>query len=329
MLVLFYVDDVIYASPNGKDLDNFESAMKATFKLKLLGRPTKMTGFGIEWGEKGNAVSLHQRGYTDDVIHRFATAKPRYTPLPIDYDAKEAEESTPLSKQDLQLYMQIVGSINYLATITRPDLSAAVTKLSSRLSCATEYHLSAAYFLLGYVTHTKGCKLTYKHGPPCLRAFTDASFAQDRAKGKSTSGFIATALGTPIMWHSKTQSVVATSTAEAEYIAACQAAKEISYLRELDHFMSTPLGTTLMPNEDKGVTLFVDNQAAIKMAENSAPSKRTRHIRVSYHYVKEQIDKGKLKLQYIGTKEMLADALTKIMPGPATRSFREQIFNRL
>jgi hypothetical protein len=114
--------------------------------------------------------------------------------------------------------------------------------------------------------------------------------------------------GNAITWSSRKQTVVAQSTVESEYIALSEASRQVTWiqqmLQELDVILYKP------------VTIYEDNQGTIKLAENPLISKRSKHIAVRYHYIREKIEEGTIKLTYCPTKDMVADTLTKALAKP-------------
>ena len=93
---------------------------------------------------------------------------------------------------------------------------------------------------------------------------------------------------------------MALSTAEAEYVALASAAQEAMWMRQLTALLGD------RPQE--AVTVFEDNQSAICMTG------RSKHISIKYHFIRDQVDKGSVKLQYCPTEDMVADMLTKGLP---------------
>ena len=120
---------------------------------------------------------------------------------------------------------------------------------------------------------------------------------------KSTSGYVFMLSGGAVSWCSKKQKCVALSTAEAEYIALSSAVQEIIWLRQLiSELGSAPQTPTV---------IYEDNQAAIAMTKNPQFHGRAKHINIKHHFVREQVAKGNVQLQYCPTSEMTADILTK------------------
>jgi hypothetical protein len=107
-----------------------------------------------------------------------------------------------------------------------------------------------------------------------------------------------------ISWKSSRQELVTTSSTEAEYVGYSSAAKEAAWilgmLQELA--MATPVAR---------IPLHVDNESAIALAESSAYRARTKHINVRYHYIRQEVQEGRIELSYLPTEEMPADGLTK------------------
>ncbi|CAI7879714.1 unnamed protein product [Closterium sp. NIES-53] len=160
---------------------------------------------------------------------------------------------------------------------------------------------------LHYFVSTPTIGLTYYKNattPTGLVGYVDADHASDSDNRRSRTGYIyrLKSIG-PISWQSSKQELIALSSAEAEYIALCSATKEGLYLREL--LEEAKLAE--FPN----FTLFCDNQSAIRIANKSGFANRTKRIALRYFFVKDEIEKGRLKLSYCPTSEMAADYLTK------------------
>ena len=138
-----------------------------------------------------------------------------------------------------------------------------------------------------------------------MSGYTDADWAGDQDSARSTSGYVFTFNGGAISWRSGKQKSIAKSTCEAEYMAQSDAAQEAIWIR----FLLPELGEHL----NDSTVIHGDNQGAISLAKNPIDRKRTRHINVSYHFVRELITNGTLTFSYIPTQEMIADGLTKAL----------------
>jgi len=163
-------------------------------------------------------------------------------------------------------------------------------------------HWSAVKRILRYVKGTSNAALCYGGSGFTVRGFVDSDYAGDLDKSKSTTGYVFTLAEGAVSWVSKLQSIVATSTTEAEYVAATQACKEAIWLQML----LEELG-----HKQEKIALFCDSQSALHLAKNPAFHSKTKHIRVQYHFVREKVEKGSVDIQKIHTKDNLADMLTK------------------
>ena len=135
--------------------------------------------------------------------------------------------------------------------------------------------------------------------------YSDADWAGDVKDRRSTSGNVFLLGGGAITWSSRKQSSVALSTVEAEYMALSVATQEAIWLRQLQE----ALGVT-----ESGPTLIhEDNQGAISMAKNPVLHKRTKHVQIRFHFVREAVEQGTIMLEHCRTTEMLADSFTKVL----------------
>jgi hypothetical protein len=201
---------------------------------------------------------------------------------------------------------------------TRPDIAFAVSLLSRALVNPSEEHVQHVKHILRYLRGNTKHGLTYRSnakGQFDLHAYTDADFAGGALPdGKSTSGYVFFLAGGPISWQSKRQSVVAISTTEAEYIGQANTVKHTVYLCQFMHALRLPV--------ELPIPIYADNQGAKTVAENAKFRVRTKHIAVPYHYQKQAIEDGTVKLIYKSTEDMTADGLTKPLNRQQFRKFK-------
>ena len=103
---------------------------------------------------------------------------------------------------------------------------------------------------------------------------------------------------------------MALSSTKDEYMALTQATKEAIWLR-------TFLNELGFHSNDDATTIFEDNQSAIALAKNLVHYARTKHIDIRHHYIREKLESGDIRFEYIHTSDMVADMLTKSLPCPA------------
>ena len=214
-------------------------------------------------------------------------------------------------------FMSAVGSIQYIASVTRPDLSYAAHALAKHMACSAEEHWPAVQHVLRYLQFTKNLGITFNgsdDGSRLVEAYSDADFANS-ADLRSVSGMVIRVYGNTVAWRSKRQDTIAGDTTEAEIIAMTSAAKSLMWLKYLLvdlHF-----------RPEKPV-LWGDNKSANIIAVNAISSDRSKHIRVQHLKVREFIQRDEMVVQWVGTTDMLADVMTKVLPGPAMSIVRDK-----
>ena len=118
-------------------------------------------------------------------------------------------------------------------------------------------------------------------------------------------------------WSSKKQVSVATSSVEAEYVASANTTKEAVWLQTLLKEVGYP--------QSQATIVHADNQGAIALAQNPISHSRAKHIDIRFHFIRERIERNEIKLQYISTRQMVADILTKALPREAFEKFHEAL----
>jgi hypothetical protein len=211
----------------------------------------------------------------------------------------------------------------YLQTCTRPDLAYAASLLSRFMADGAHRrkHWVAAKRVLRYLQGTKDHGVVLGGEAELrLQVEADSSWADDAGDRKSSQGYIATLGSGPIDWKSQKSGNVATSTAEAEYYAAGAGAREVIYLRELLMSLGHPLtGPT---------PLWCDNQAAVAITHNPEFHARTKHIGIAHHFIRDEVAKGVISVQYIPTEENRADLMTKALGDHLHAYFTNQLLMR-
>lgn len=319
--VMVHVDDALIAGARD-GVDKVKKSMARMFEVKDMGHARHFLGMTIERHEDG-AYSLMQPKYIEDLLHRFhmPDCKPTTTPLPVGLKLSK-DLGAPLP--DGSRYQTLVGSLLYLSVNTRPDIAHACGVLSRFMTCPTKPHWEAAKYVLRYLKGTSNLGLKFSgraasnQGVLACEMFTDADFAADVDKRRSTTGAVMLMHGAAILWISKLQSVVATSTTEAEFIAAAMGTKEGLWVRK----MLAEMSGIAQP-----LKLAVDNQAAVVLvAEHTAgQSGRTKHIDVQYQFVRDRFQRGDVSIQFVPTMDQRADMFTKQLCGPEFRRHRSVV----
>jgi hypothetical protein len=199
----------------------------------------------------------------------------------------------------------------YAAIGTWPDIAYAVHTLAKFMKSLQSKHWTTIKQIFQYLKGTCDFCLTYG-GPEYtddaeLTMYCDTNWASSSDR-KSISGYVFLLAGGTISWSSKKQATVALSTAEAKYIAATHAAKQILWHRTLFDELEIP--------QTKTSILFTDNQAAIAISHHPKFHACTKHIDIAHHFLCNLIESGTIKMTYIQTCENLVDVFTKGLPQP-------------
>jgi hypothetical protein len=180
--------------------------------------------------------------------------------------------------------------------------------------------------VLRYIKGTLDLGITYRRGSghstapisQFLICYTDADWAGDKDKMRSTSGTVVLLAGGAVSWISRLQSVAAQSTMEAEYIAGSHSGRELTFVRNL-------LGGLLGKPLEHPSPMNCDNQSAISVAENPAMHDKAKHIALKYHYIRDLVENNTVTLHYCPSNANPADLLTKVLPRDTTSRLRRMI----
>ena len=257
----------------------------------------------ISRDRSNKCIKLSQTRYLTKTLEKFGMSDCKPVSTPQDPSIKlEPNTGECVNKQKFQ---SAIGSLNYAVLATRPDLAAALNSVNSYMQNPGYTHWQAVNRIFRYIKGTLNYGLVFdasKITDLLLYGFADANFDADN-DCKSTSGYIYFLAGCPVSWSSKRQSMVALSTAEAEYIAASMATQEALWLRNLLTDLELELtGPT---------TIYEDNAGAIALTKNPEHHACTKHFDRKVHFVRDRVNSNEVELQYCPTRDMIADALTK------------------
>lgn len=311
LVLVIYVDDGLIASNNEKEIENLLEHLNKNFDMK---QEPVQNYLGIEIRLKRTGkIFIKQEKYINKILEKFnmKECKPVSTPGP----TKSLENLN--DKPTRAPYREAIGSLLFLASVSRPDIAFATNLLSRHMENPSESHWEMIKRIFRYLKGTQDYGLVFDEDLEGVRmtGYSDADFAGDVEIRKSTSGFVLTYNNTPISWYSKKQSVVALSTAEAEYVAAVEAIKEM--------IIVTRLGEELEICQNPYL-LKVDNQSAIKMLKDETSQKRTKHMDVRFRFLEEKL-LNEFKVEYIETEEQLADIFTKPLSSTRFEKLRRNL----
>ena len=318
-IVVLYVDDLLIFGDRPKHIKQVKDTLSSQYKMTDLGPVQRFLGLRITRDLRARTIEIDQTEYIQSVLERFnmADCKPARTPLPAGA-VLEQSDHPPATDAFRKRYQSLIGSLLYATLGTRPDIDFAVTRLSKFNANPSNTHWEYAKYVLRYLQGTKDFRLRYDGSTnDGLVGFSDSDWAEDRDDRHSTSGFVFTMAGGTISWSSRRQPTISLSSTEAEYKAASDACRQLAWLRTF--------GDELGDDTSRPTPLCLDNQGSIFLAVNPVIDRRTKHIEIRYHYIREQAELGSVDIFYVATEDQLADALTKNVPFAILDRFRRGV----
>ena len=311
-----YVDDIIPVSNDLKLLACEKRAICDKFDMVDNGEIRFCLGLTIKRDRARKIITISQPNYIENVLIKFGMENSRPVATPLEPGVKFYKTTENDALFDVNKYQKAIGSLTYAAICTRPDISAAVSALSSFMSNPSEVHWTGVKRILRYLRGTSNYGLVYDgNNVNELVGFSDADWAGDVNTRRSTSGYVFRLGNATVTWASRKQATVAKSSTEAEYVALSMATQEVIWLRRL--FASLGL------SGDVPTLIFEDNQGAIDISKNPKHHDRTKHIDVSHHFVRERVASNEIAIVYCPTDEMTADVMTKGLGAVKYRKFRD------
>jgi hypothetical protein len=316
VFIAIWVDDSLLIGNDSAIESTIEDLKKSGFGLKIEGELDDYLSCEITFSRDKSKGWIHQP-------HLIKKIEKKFGPLVKNFQRYKTP-GTPggsilrntdmkIGPEEQKIYRSGVGMLLYLVKHSRPDIANAVRELSKALDGTSPAAYKELMRVLKYVLDTKN--LSLKMHPEkqdenmqwSIVAYSDSDFAGDSETRISIAGFILYLMGVPISWKSKGQKGVTLSSSEAEFVALSEAAKEVKFVYQILQSMGVRV---VLP-----IVIRVDNIGAIFIGSNVAVSQRSKHIDVRYHFVREFVHGGFLRIIFVRTKENDADIFTKNLSG--------------
>ena len=319
IIIVLHVDDGLIAGNDTKKMLNILNKLHKEFTIthsKIEEKELSYLGMQIKVSK--NEIFVSQSRYAEKILLRFneifGEIYPAHTPIErgMITNPENFVNDKPLSKT--VPYRQAIGSLLYLAIISRPDISFAVNYFSRFNSKPMVSHWKMVKRIFQYIKATSNFGIVF-NGEKELSSYSDSDYAGDEETKESTSGILVLR-GGPVVWCTQKQGIVSNSTAEAEYRAAVAVIDELSWLRRL----ASELNKLDM---NKRTKLYVDNQSAIHMLDNTHQGKITKgkkHIEIPRKFIQYHMD-NTIEVQHVRSEGQLADIFTK----PLSRNIFERL----
>jgi hypothetical protein len=265
-----------------------------------------------------DGLLLTQEKYASDLLKRVGMSNCKHVASPLSTSEKlSVHEGTPFGAKDVINYRSVVGALQYLI-LTRPDIAFPVNKVYQFLHAPTIVHWAVVKKILRYVKQSSklGLKI-WKSNSTLVSAFSDADWTGSINDRRSTRGF-AVFLGSNLNSRSaRKQSTISRSSTEAEYKAIADATTEIMWVQTLlkEFNIFSP----------KSARLWCDNLGVKYLSANPVFHGRTKHVEVDYHFIRERVFCKLLIIDFVSSKDQVADGFTKALSVRLLKNFKNNL----
>jgi hypothetical protein len=310
--VTFYVDGLLITSVRGEMVDKLEALLKSKFQAITINKSDKHSYLAMNMLVDTEGIHLDMIAYIDKCLEGKKIGRSTFSPATDDL-FEVPEDGVLLSEMEKKMFHSDVAKLLYLAKRTRGQILTAVSHLSGRVNVATADDQVKLDRVFAYLSTTKDEVLHLKSGGSVNpEVYIDASFGV-HSDGTSRTGMVIMLAGAAIACWSSKQKLVTKSSTEAEVVALSDGLTNALWMRE----MVLAQGYKLAPTR-----IYEDNEGVLKiMKSGRSPKHRTRHLNIRHFFARDRVQTGDIELVYKPTGEMIADIMTKPVPG--------RLFNRL
>lgn len=301
-----WIDDLMLFGDDSDDTNEIKELLKKEFEVHDLGEPRLLIGKEILRDHQNQTLILSQKNYIRKIIekHGMKDANPVSTPMDPNITLLKRETPNTDARSSL-LYATAIGSLMYAAVGTRVDIAYAVQNLSQFTQNPGPEHWTAVKRVFRYLKGTTDYGLVYggrlSWPDRLITAYSDADWGSNPNDQKSITGNTYLLGGAAIGWLSKKQTVTATSSCEAEYVAASACSRHITWLRN----MFDGLGY----KQETPTQVYCDNQAAISLSHDFQFHARSKHIDIQHHFIRDKVADETIIISYVPTDENPASTL--------------------
>jgi len=290
--------------------------------------------------------------YVDDILVVSNNVSGRFsTPMTNGY-CPELDYSPFLADSAINYYMELIAILRWIVELRRIDIMVNVSMLSSYSMQPRQGHLDQVFYIFGYLKHNKHATLVFdestvewneasfeKHdwtdfyqgvienkptnapiprgNPVQINCFVDSNHAGNKVTRRSQTGILIFLNRSPIIWYSKAQNTIESSTFGSEFTAMRIAVELLEALRYKLRMFGIPL--------DGPANTFCDNNSVVTNATQPPSTLKKKHNSIMYHKVPEADAANTIRVAWVNSQKNLADLLTKPLNGPALHNLCEKI----
>ena len=325
VIILLYVDDIVIASTTFTILMEIKQSFCNKYEMKDLGTLERYLGMHINTTK--DYISIDQSEYTVQLLKKYqsylTSKRHRNTPMDTTLHVSKDEQMTEKQQYFCNIfpYQNIIGGLLYLAIHTRPDIAFAVNTLSRFNNSPTYTACHAVIRVLEYLRDNTHYAIKYNSKDLNFHMYSDSGWAANVDNRRSTCGHVVYMGNGPISWQSKLQTVVATSSMEAEYMGAYYAVQDCCWIKGV----MNELGF----NSNDPTPFYLDSKSAIDLAKNPIYHKRSKHIHIKYHWLRQKVEDKTVTLNHIKTDKMIADIFTKPLAYAEFAKYRDSLIHKI
>eukprot|EP00924_Labyrinthula_sp_SR-Ha-C_P012155 snap_masked-scaffold_26-processed-gene-4.132-mRNA-1 protein AED:1.00 eAED:1.00 QI:0/0/0/0/1/1/2/0/415 len=301
ILALLYVDDILFGATEQRNLNWVLSALKRQYEVKNTLNIDNYVGFEIDQGKKH--ILLTATGYIEKIAESFEVVEDENvkTPHIVNKYIDQELQSKPMELK--RKFQSLVGSLTYISRVCRPDIAFQTNMLAQQSSKPLISHLNAGKRVIKYLLNTKFLGLKYLKGAEKyeIEAFSDASYATLCGR-HSVSGYVFKVNKSVILFKTRKQKLVSTSSTEAEILVCSLLIKELKWMKINLEFLNVKLNK---------VTLYTDNKGAVNKLSLKKSFSNIKQLDIEYYFCKKILEEEKWTLKYIKREKNEADALTR------------------
>jgi len=336
VILFFYVDDIIilYHPDYQEDFQKLEQQLIKLYNLRQIGDVRWFLGIRVERVLASRQLYLVQDAFINKVCTEYDLIRSdqRYPSTPLSSASRLPTYDGVSTLSDTKTYQRLVGNLAYIEVMTRPDVAHAHSVLARSLTNPGPIHLSEIKHVWQYLYGTRYLAISARGGEPTQTYATkidsttptffgaaDASFGDDVETRRSSAGYVFMLYGMPIDWKATVLRSVTRSTTEAELYALSAAGVESQYW---DRFCRN-IGFTL----DTKKALWCDNAQTVRLVQGDADRIQTklRHVDIHQMWLRQEVDSGRIAVEWKPTAEMPADGFTKLLPRQKHENFIRQL----
>jgi hypothetical protein len=336
VILFFYVDDIIilYHPDYQEDFEKLEQQLIKLYSLRQMGNVKWFLGIRVERVLASRQLYLSQDSFIVKVCTEFNLIRTdgKYPSTPLSSVSRLLPYDGVSEPSNTKTYQRLVGNLAYIEIMTRPDVAHAHSILARFLINPGPVHLSEIKHVWQYLYGTRYLAISARGGEPTQTFATkvnsslptffgasDASFGDDVETRRSSAGYVFILYGMPIDWKATVLRSVTRSTTEAELYALSAAGIESQYW---DRFCRN-IGFTLLTKK----ALWCDNAQTVRLVEGNADRIQTklRHVDIHQMWLRQEVEAGRITVEWKSTTEMPADGFTKLLPRQKHENFVRQL----